>query len=283
MLPQTSLSRACVVLLTLVSLSAWALPGGKSTPEALQHQDVTPPALKGIGVDERLGEQIPLDVELLDGEGRQVTLGQLLPGDKPLLLTLVYYDCPMLCNLVLNGLVTGLKDVSLKLGEDFHMVTVSVDPKDTPHQSLQRRRKHLQSMGHNERAPWHFLTGTEAEVRRLADAVGFRYNYDPDTKQYAHPAVVLALSPEGKVTRYLYGASFPAKDLRLAILEAGEGKIGTTLEKVVLSCFQYNPATQRYGFYIFGFLRLGALAILGVVATLLFVSWRREFKKGSAV
>lgn len=239
--------------------------------------------MKGIGVDERLGMQIPLDVELLDGEGRQVTLGQLLPGDKPLLLTLVYYDCPMLCNLVLNGLVTGLKEVSLKLGEDFHMLTVSVDPKDTPHQSLQRKRKHLQSMGQPERAPWHFLTGTEAEVQRLADAIGFRYNYDPDTKQYAHPAVVMALSPEGKVTRYLYGASFPAKDLHMAILEAGEGKVGTTLEKVVLSCFQYNPATQRYGFYIFGFLRLGALAILGVVATLLFVSWRREFKKGSAV
>ncbi len=283
MRPQRSLSLACIALLTLVGTSALALPGGKTAPEALRNQDLTPPALKGIGVDERLGEQIPLDVELLDGEGRQVTLGQLLPGDKPLLITLVYYDCPMLCNLVLNGLVTGLKDVSLKLGDDFHLVTVSVDPKDTPHQSLQRKRKHLQSMGHPERAPWHFLTGSEAQVQRLADALGFRYNYDPDTKQYAHPAVVMALSPEGKVTRYLYGASFPAKDLRLAILEAGEGKIGTTLEKVVLSCFQYNPATQRYSFYIFGFLRLGALAILGVVATLLFVSWRREFKKGSAV
>lgn len=271
------------VLLTLLATSAWGLPGGSNVPDAIRSADVTPPALKGIGVTERLGEDIPLDVELLDEQGRQVTLGQLMTGEQPVILTLVYYDCPMLCNLVLNGLVTGLKDANLTLGKDYRMVTVSIDPKDTPHASLQRRRKHLQSLSLPESEPWHFLTGSESEVRRLADAVGFRYNYDADTKQYAHPAVLNLISPKGKITRYLYGATFPAKDLRMAILEAGEGKVGSTLEKIILSCFKYDPASQRYGFYIFGFLRLGAVAILGTLATLLFVSWRREFKKGSAV
>jgi len=283
MSPRSAQVRIPFVLLTLLATSAWGLPGGKNVPEALRDADVTPPALKGMGVTEKLGDTIPLDVELLDDQGRQVTLGQLMTGDQPVILTLVYYDCPMLCNLVLNGLVTGLKDVNLTLGKDYRMVTVSIDPKDTPHASLQRRRKHLQSLSLPEREPWHFLTGSEAEVRRLADAVGFRYNYDADTGQYAHPAVLNLISPKGTITRYLYGATFPAKDLRMAILEAGEGKVGSTLEKIILSCFKYDPASQRYGFYIFGFLRLGAVAILGTLATLLFVSWRREFKKGSAV
>ena len=144
------LTRALGLLVTLVSGAALALPGGRTVPESLREADVTPPAMQGVDVVEHLGEKVPLDVELLDVEGRQVTLGQLLPGDKPVILTLVYYNCPMLCNLVLNGLVKSLQDVSLEIGRDFHLVTVSIDPKDTPHQSLQRRRKHLQSLNQPE-------------------------------------------------------------------------------------------------------------------------------------
>jgi protein SCO1/2 len=260
---------------------ASALPGGASAPAALRDESGTPPALRGVDVVESLGAGLPADAEFFDEEGRPVRLGQLLAGDTPVVLTLVYYRCPMLCNLVLNGLVRSMRDVDMDLGRDYRAVTLSVDPKDTPHESLKRRRHHLQAMNKPETAPWSFLTGQEADIRRVADAVGFRYNYDAETQQYAHPAVAMVLTPQGKVSRYLYGADFPQRDLKLALLEAGEGKVGTSFEKVVLSCFKYDPVSKRYGFYIFGFLRLGALAVFGALATLLGLNWWREFKKGS--
>ncbi|MCI0573696.1 MAG: SCO family protein [Myxococcaceae bacterium] len=273
--------RPLFVAALLVATAASALPGGASAPRELTEEATRPPALRGVDVEEHLGEQVPLDLALTDEEGRAVTLGQLLPGNTPVVLTLVYYRCPMLCNLVLNGLVRSMRDVGMTLGEGYRAVTVSIDPLDTPLKSQQRRRHHLQALGMPERAPWSFLTGPDEQVKRLADAVGFRYTYDASTQQYAHPAVAMVLTPEGKVSRYLYGADFPQRDLRLALIEAGQGKVGTSFERVILSCFKYDPATKRYGFYIFGFLRLGALVVFGALATLLGVSWWREFKKGS--
>lgn len=279
---QRPLLPALLLAVLLAAPQASALPGGAGAPKALQEEaNRTPPALRGVDVVESLGTRVPTELELLDEEGRTVSLGQLLPGDKPVVLSLVYYRCPMLCNLVLNGLVRSLRELDMGLGEDYRAITVSIDPKDTPHESLKRRRHHLQAMNQSEQAPWSFLTGPEAAVRRLADSVGFRYNYDPSTEQYAHPAVVMVLTPDGRVSRYLYGAEFPQRDVKLALLEAGEGRVGTSFERVILSCFKYDPATKRYGFYIFGFLRLGAMAVFGALAALLGVYWWREFKKGS--
>lgn len=273
---------ALTLVVSLVGPDALALPGGGKTPEVLTQDLDAPPAVRNIGVDERLGDQVPLDLPLIDENGKAVTLRELMPADKPVLLSLVYYRCEMLCNLVLTGLVRGLRDTAMKLGEDYVSISISIDPTDTPAMSTIRRRRHLQSLGHPETASWRFLTATETSVKPIADALGFRYTYDAETKQYAHAAVVFALTDKGTVSRYLYGADFPAQDLKLALLEAGEGKVGTSVERIVLSCFKYDPATRRYGFYIFGFLRIGALLVFGMLATLLVVSWRREIKRGTA-
>lgn len=278
-----SYAAALLVFIALaLPLDARALPGGGTSPEILTKDLDAPPAVRSIGVDERLGEKIPLDLPLLDETGKTVTLRQLMPADKPVLLSLVYYRCEALCNLVLSGMSRGLRDTAMDLGEDYVSISISIDPKDQPKDSAIRRRRHLQSMGLPETAPWHFLTAEEASIKPIADALGFRYTYDAETKQYAHAAVVFALSDQGMVSRYLYGAEFPAQDLKLALLEAGQGKVGTTIERIILSCFQYDPASRRYGFYIFGFLRIGALLIFGALATLLVVSWRKELKRGAA-
>jgi protein SCO1/2 len=271
------------VLVLGAALPASAMPGAGKTPRSIiEAQKDLPPQVQGVDVQEHLGEMIPKDLRFTDVEGREVKLGDVLSKTKPTLLTLVYYNCPMLCNLVLNAQVQSMRELGLELGRDYEAVTVSIDPEDTPAQSTERRRRHLQSMGKPESAPWHFLTGTDGEIRRLADTVGFKYTYDASTKQYAHPAVVHVLTPEGSVSRYLYGTSFPPKDMKLAILEAANGRVGTSFDQIVMSCFKYDTASRRYGFYIFGFIRLGGMMVFCALATMLIYFWRRELKKGAA-
>ncbi|XXF76903.1 SCO family protein [Myxococcaceae bacterium GXIMD 01537] len=274
---------AAAALTLCAAVPASALPGGGKTPQSIaEAQSNLPPVLKGVDVEEHLGDLLPPGLEFTDASGQTVRLGQVLPKGKPTILTLVYYQCPMLCNLVINGQVKAMQEAGLELGKDFEAVTVSIDPKDTPAQSMDRRRRHLQALGKPETAPWHFLTGTEENIRQLSEAVGFRFTYDASTKQYAHPAVVQIITPEGSISRYLYGTSFPAKDFRLALLEAAGGRVGTSFDRIILSCFKYDTAQRRYGFYIFGFLRLGALAVFGALTTMLIYFWRRELKKGAA-
>jgi protein SCO1/2 len=271
------------VLVLGAALPASAMPGAGKTPRSIiEAQKDLPPQVQGVDVQEHLGEMIPKDLRFTDVEGREVKLGDVLSKTKPTLLTLVYYNCPMLCNLVLNAQVQSMRELGLELGRDYEAVTVSIDPEDTPAQSTERRRRHLQSMGKPESAPWHFFTGTDGEIRRLADTVGFKYTYDASTKQYAHPAVVHVLTPEGSVSRYLYGTSFPPKDMKLAILEAANGRVGTSFDQIVMSCFKYDTASRRYGFYIFGFIRLGGMMVFCALATMLIYFWRRELKKGAA-
>ncbi|WP_309895788.1 SCO family protein [Archangium sp.] len=286
--PSTLLSlRARMAALLLVlgtGLPAYALPGGGKVPQSIiDAQSNTPPQLKGVDVAEHLGELVPLEARFTDSSGKAVQLRDVLPRTKPVLFTLVYYNCPLLCNLVINEQIRNMRELGLKLGEDYEAVTLSIDPQDTPAQSLERRRRHLQSMGQPETAPWHFLTGTEEEIQRVAEAVGFKYAYDERTKQYVHPAVVHVLTPEGSISRYLYGTSFRTQDMKLALVEAAGGRVGTSFDRVVLTCFKYDTATRRYGFYVFGFLRLGALMVFSALATMLAYYWRRELKKGAAV
>jgi protein SCO1/2 len=272
---------AVAVLVLSAALPASALPGGGKTPQAIADAD-QPPQVQGVDVEERLGEPLPLEARFTDETGREVRLGEVLPKDKPTLLTMVYYECPMLCNLVINAQVSAMREVGLELGKDYEAITVSIDPKDTPAQSEARRRRHLQAMGKPETAPWRFLTGTEENIRKLTDALGFKYKYDESTKQYAHPAVVHVATPEGSISRYLYGTSFPAKDMKLALLEAAGGRVGTSFDRVILSCFKYDTAMRRYSFYVFGFIRTGALLVFTALASMLIFFWRRELKKGAA-
>ncbi|QRK09264.1 SCO family protein [Archangium violaceum] len=274
---------AALLLALGAGMPAYALPGGGKVPKSIiDAQSDTPPQMRGVDVEEHLGELAPLEARFTDAFGKSVRLRDVLPRTRPVLLTLVYYNCPLLCNLVINEQIRTMRELGLELGKDYEAVTVSIDPKDTPAQSLERRRRHLQSMGQPETAPWHFLTGTEENIRQLADAVGFKYAYDADTKQYVHPAVVHVLTPEGAISRYLYGTSFRPQDMKLALLEAAGGRVGTSIDRIVLTCFKYDTATRRYGFYIFGFLRIGSLMVFGALATMLAYYWRRELKKGAA-
>ncbi|PTL84035.1 SCO family protein [Vitiosangium sp. GDMCC 1.1324] len=285
--PSSSISlragMAALLLALGAGMPAYALPGGGKVPKSIiDAQSDAPPQVRGVDVEEHLGELVSLEAQFTDAFGKPVRLRDVLPRTRPVLLTLVYYNCPLLCNLVINEQIRTMRELGLELGKDYEAVTVSIDPKDTPAQSLERRRRHLQSMGLPETAPWHFLTGTEENIHQLADAVGFKYAYDAGTAQYVHPAVVHVLTPEGAISRYLYGTSFRAQDMKLALLEAAGGRVGTSFDRIVLTCFKYDTATRRYGFYIFGFLRIGALMVFAALATMLAYYWRRELKKGAA-
>jgi protein SCO1/2 len=246
--------------------------------------DVLPSALENVGVEERLGTQVPRDVPLRDSEGRAVTLGELLDGGQPVVLTLGYYRCRMLCGLVLSGTAKALQRTGLRLGEDFRAVTVGISPEETPRQAAEARRGATASLvaAPGQEVGWTFaVPNSEQEVRRLADAVGFRYAWDAEAQQFAHAAVVFVLTPDGRVSRYFYGVEFDPKDLRLALVEAAAGKVGTTLDRVLLTCFRFDPATRRYAFFLSAWLKGGALLVFLGLAAMLGVLWRREFQRGT--
>ena len=273
MIPRSSSASACR-LPTRFGLAALAL----FTLTAHAQSDIRiPPALQGIDIVEHLGQGVPGDLQLVDETGRPVRLGQYFQGHKPLLLSLVYYQCPTLCHLVLNSLVNyTLPELPLRPGHDFTLLSVSFDPREGPAPARAQQQR-LQSLQPDHPFPeWHFLTGQEPALRTLASALGFRYRYDPATGQYAHPAALFVLSPDRTITRYLYGLRIPPRDLKLALLEAAQGHVGTTLDRILLQCYRYDPTARRYNWYILGIVRLGSsLAALGL-AVLLVLYWRRE-------
>jgi protein SCO1/2 len=245
-------------------------------PEQLRTPRAKVPVAEGVDVVEHLNERLPRDPKFRDPAGRVITLGEALAGDKPVVLTLVYFDCPMLCNLVLQGLQVGLKQSGLVLGRDYRGVTLSIDPKDDPVKADRHQTAMLRAVGSGAPADWPFLTGHEAEIRRVASAVGFGYRWDESSKQFAHPALAMVLTPDGRLSRYLYGVEFSPRDLRLAVAEAGAGRVGVTLDRALLSCFRWDPSTRRYEVYLFGIIRVGGLLVFFSLATLLTVLWRRE-------
>lgn len=240
-----------------------------------------PPVVREVDIDEQLGKSVDRQLRFTDPTGKPVTLSEVLEGGRPAILVLAYYECPMLCGLVLRGLVDGLKRLDLSLGDQYRVVTVSIDPRDRPDDAARKQASALAALGAPDKAAaWPFLVGKETDTRLLADAVGFRYAFDPRTGQYAHPAVLAVLTPDGHISRYLYGTTFSARDLRLALVEAGQGKTGTIIDRVLLTCYRYDPVSRRYGPYILGFIRIGAagifLAVLGMVAVLVRVDRRRR-------
>ncbi len=237
-----------------------------------------PQPLMDVGVEERLGETIPLDLLFVNSRGDTVTLGQYFKQGKPVLLSMVYYECPMLCTLVLNGLTNALQQIPWTPGREFQMVTVSIDPEETPDLAAQKKYRYLRSLrkpGIPEEG-WVFLVGDSSQSKKLADALGFRYKYDAKQDNYAHPAVAFLLTENGKISRYLYGIEFKERDLRLALLEAGEGKIGNTLDKIILFCYHYDPDSQSYTLFATNLMRLGGVLTVIVLGILLGILWKKD-------
>lgn len=241
-----------------------------------------PEALKSVGIEQKLNEPLPLDAEFKNEAGETIKLGTYFNKDRPVILALVYYECPMLCNEVLNGLTGSLKGISFDAGKEFDVVAISFDARenDKPDLAKNKRASYLNRYGRAEAENgWHFLTGTQGEIDKVTQAVGFNYQFDEATNQFAHAGGVMIITPDGTISRYLYGIDYAPKDLKFALMESSEGKIGNPAEQLYLYCFHYNPATGKYGLAILSVLRLMAVATVLGLGGMLFVFWRRG-KKG---
>jgi len=263
------------VLLAMVGavLSITAYAQNMSTGIMSPPSSMRPPGLKNVGIQQNLNGQIPPDLVFRDETGKTVRLGDYF-GQKPMILSLVYYRCPMLCGEVLSGLSSALKVLKFNVGDEFNVLTVSFDPKDTPEIGAAKKAEYMERYGRPGAAQgWHFLTGPQNSIDALTKAAGFEYQYDPKTEQFAHSTAIMILTPEGKIAQYYYGVEYAPKDLRLGLIQASENKIGTLTDQILLYCYHYDPATGKYGAMISRILQLSAMAtvlILGVFMTLLF-------------
>jgi protein SCO1/2 len=245
----------------------------------VQADENLPPLLRGVGIDQRLDEQVPLDLAFRDADGNTIRLGDYF-GDKPVILVLAYYKCPRLCTLVLNGLVRTLLDIPFNVGEQFRVVTVSFDPRETPKLAAAKKKSYLERYGRPGAAEgWHFLTGDAEPIKQLTAAVGFRYRYDPKEDQYIHASAIMVLTPGGKLARYFYGVDFSPRDVRLGLVEASEDKIGSRVDQILLFCFHYDPSIGKYGAAVMNFVRLGGVLTILALGTLVIVLVRHEQRK----
>ncbi len=266
--------RACatiaLVLLPAVANAQYGEPPPRPDP------NVRTGLLKEVGIDQRIGEQLPLDLTFHDEVGRDVKLGEFFHG-RPVVLALAYYDCPMLCTQVLNGMTGSLKTLSFDAGKDFDVVVVSIDPRDSYQMAALKKSTYVRDYGRPQTAAgWHFLTGAETSIRPLADALGFHYAYDANLKQYAHGAAIYVITPKGVVSRYLLGIDFAPRDLRLALVEASNNRLGSAVDQVLLLCYHYDPASGRYSTAVLDSIRVGFILTVGVFLTFVVVSLRRE-------
>jgi len=234
--------------------------------------NVRPPGLQNVGIEQHLDEQIPADLSFRDETGKPVHLGDYF-GKKPMILNLVYYNCPMLCGEVLSGLEGALRVLKFDAGKEFDVLTVSFDPRETPDMATRKKAEFLKRYGRAGAAEgWHFLTGPQESIDALTKAAGFQYQYDPKTGQFAHATAIMILTPEGKIAQYYYGVDYAPKDLRLGLIQASENKIGTLADQVLLYCYHYDPTTGKYGAIISRVLKLAGIATLlglGILMTVL--------------
>jgi protein SCO1/2 len=255
-----------------------ALSGLAAFPAAAQ-QSTTPAILKKVGIQQNLNAQVPPDLEFRDESGKTVRLGDYF-GKKPIVLALVYFDCPALCTEVLNGQLRTMNAISLNLGSDFEAITVSFEPIDTPALAKAKRDVYIGQYGRPGAADhWHFLTGEQQSIDALTNVVGFQYAYDPAIKQYAHAAAIMVLTPDGRIDRYFYGVIYPARDFRLGLVDASHGKIGTITDHALLYCYQYDPMTGKYGVVIINVLRIAGgltVLVLGIFMTIMFLRERKR-------
>lgn len=263
--PRASFAAAACAFLLAAALAPCAFA-------QFQTIGIRPALLKNVALDQKLNNQIPLSLQFHDELGRTVTLGQYFDG-KPVILALVYYQCPMLCTQVLNGLLASVQNVSLQMGKDYRIITVSIDPNDSPIEALQHHRLYTGEYGRDASGEgWHFLTGAEPQIHALADSVGFRYAYDSQSGQYAHPSAIMVLTPTGKIAEYFYGVTYNSRDLRLALVQASGGKIGNPVDALLLICCSYDPVTGRYGLIISRVIKFAAaLTLLGLVLLIFYL------------
>lgn len=239
--------------------------------------DKVPNVLKEVTFRQQLDQQLPLDARFKDETGRDVQLGDYFKTGKPVVLAFVYYQCPMLCIQVMNGISSAIKPLTFTPGQDFDVVLVSFDPRDTPRDAAEKKNAHLEYWSAEAQANgWHFLTGTEAEIRRATQAAGFSYQWDERTQQFAHVSGVLVTTPEGRLSRYFYGIEYSAKELRLALVESGKGAIGSKIDELLLYCYHYDPESGRYGVVVMNLIRLGGVVTVAMVAGFILLMRRRE-------
>ena len=239
-----------------------------------------PAALKEVRIEQKLDQQLPLDLVFRDENGQQVKLGNYF-GKKPVVLSLVYYDCPMLCTQILNGMVTSFRVLPFQIGKEFDVVSISFDPRETAALAASKKKVYVdylpEKMRNGASSSWHFLTGDPASIERITDAVGFRYHYDEATKQFAHASAIMVATPEGKLSRYFYGVEYPPRDLRLGLIESSQSKIGSLADELLLYCYHYDPATGKYGAAVMRVVRIaGVITLLGIIAMILLLKGRNS-------
>lgn len=276
-------ARTARLLLAMCAVALQLLGSAASTTFADDpipgNQTRTDKALAEARFDQKLNAALPADVKLRDEAGAIVALGDYF-GKLPVVLVMAYFNCPNLCPLAIDDLVAKLAKISYEPGRDFNVVVVSIDPRETPKDALAKRRRYLQMYGRPQTAAgWHFLTGPEAAVRRLADTIGFHYTYDKVLQQYAHPSGVVLVTPEGKVGRYLFGLDYTPTDLRFALIETSAGRIGTPIEKIWLRCYHYDSLAGKYTPIVMNYIRLFGLVMMSAVGGMLYVFWRGERRR----
>jgi protein SCO1 len=275
-LPRRRTALAAGLLFTAALSSPLAAQFAPAPPPPPQG---TPPQLAAVGYDQRLGEPLPLDLRFRDESGREVALGDLLHG-RPAVVALAYYRCPMLCNLVVDGLATALKAIPFAPGRDIEVIVASFDPRETPDLAAAEKAATLTRYGRPETAAgWHFLTGSPAAVRELTRALGFRYAWDEAAGQFAHASGIVVVTPEGRVGRYLYGIEYAPRDLRLALVDASAGRIGTLADQVLLYCFHYDPKSGRYSAAVLQLVRAGGVATVALLGGFVVLSRRRDRRR----
>lgn len=275
---RNNLHAVCIYAVILVVLGPLLIL--QAIPARAHHTaQHAPDVLRDIGFDQRLNEQIALDLVFRDETGKPVQLGSFF-GERPVILALVYYECPRLCTLVLNGLLRSLRALSFDAGDQFHVVTVSFDPTETSEIAAAKKAGYIQRYGRpGAGGGWHFLTGDESSIEQLTRAVGFRYAYDAEKNEYAHATGILVLTPQGKIARYFYGLEYSARDLRLGLVEASANKIGSPVDRVLLYCYHYDPTTGKYGLIIMNVLRLAGVTTVLVLGSFIFMMSRGDRRK----
>jgi protein SCO1/2 len=272
--------RILIALVAALALAASTRSYAQNPGNLVEPGDPTsarPGILSRIAIDQRIGHQVPFDIPFVDENGRGVTLGDYF-GRRPVVLALVYYECPMLCTQVLNGLVSALGVLNFEAGREFDVVAVSFNPKEGPGLASQKKAAYLERYGRPQSAAgWHFLTGSQASIDRLTDAVGFRYEYDEKIGQFAHGAAIEVLTPKGNIAKYFYGIEYSPRDLRLGLIEASDERIGSVVDDVLLFCYHYDPSSGKYGTSILRMVRAGGVLTVLAFAIFLTLSLRRDY------
>jgi len=281
------LSAFCLLFFASAALGQMGQPRGNSPMYSSRPYEPSsttglPGALKEIGIDQKLNGQLPLDLVFRNEQGEQVKLGDYF-GKKPVVISLVYYECPMLCNQVLNGMISSFKVMAFAPGQEFDVVTVSFDSRETPGQAAKKKKTYVGYLPEAKRAGanagWHFLTGDDANIHALTDAIGFRFRFDEATNQFAHASAIYVTTPQGRLARYFYGIEYAPRDLRLGLIEASENKIGSPMDQILLYCYHYDPTTGKYGAAVINLIRLGGVLTLVAVACLFLFMRRRNAQR----